>query len=96
MCRAVKAHLVDCIPVGFDYTLNTVALWIEDVTIKSEAVVGCLKVGWDRGTETECRYLFICVIVLQNAAHTLYRIVVFVLFDVTSVVERGRFAWVDV
>ena len=71
---SVEGNLFYGILVCLNHALYTVTFWIENVTIKSEAVVGCLCVGWDCGAESECRDLLIVVIVLEDTSHRFDRI----------------------
>ena len=94
--RAIKTDLVNCIFVGFDDALDTITLWIEYIAVQRKAVVCCLIERRNRSTETKRRDFFIRIIILQNTTHTLDCVVVFVLFDITNVVEGVRLAWLDI
>ena len=96
MRGAIKTDLVDCIFVGFDDALDTITLWIEYIAVQRKAVVCCLIERRNRSTETKRRDFFICIIILQNTTHTLDCVVVFVLFDITNIVEGVRLAWLDI
>lgn len=69
MGGSVEGNLLYSILVCLNHTLYTITFWIENVTIESEAVVGCFIVWWDCGTESECRNLLIMVIVLEDTSH---------------------------
>ena len=71
---SVEGNLFYRILVCLNHALYTVAFWIENVTIKSEAVVGSLSVGWDCGAESECRDLLVMVIVLKDTSYRFDRI----------------------
>jgi hypothetical protein len=71
---SVEGNLFYGILVCLNYALYTVTFRIENVTIKSEAVVGCLCVGWDCGAESKCRDLLIMVIVLKDTSYRFDRI----------------------
>ena len=96
MSWAVKVDLLYCVFVCLDNSFDAVALWIENIAVERKAVVCCLIKGRNCSAETKCWYLFIRVIILNNASNTLDCVVILVLFDVADVVKRVWLAWLDV
>lgn len=78
----VQVHPVDGIFIGLDDSFDPVALRIENVSIKSKAVVRLLLVGRNGCPKAQHWDLLVRVVVLQDAANRLYGIQVLVLLHV--------------
>ena len=79
MSWAIQLHLLERLIVGIEHPLHCVALWLEDVSVQSEAV-GSRVVGgsWQLCPETIHWVHLVGVVVLDDAQHTLDRGSVFV------------------
>jgi len=70
----VKRYPLYRILVRLNHAFYTITFWVENVPVKSEAVISCLVVRRNCGAESECGDLFVVVIVLKDTSHRLYRI----------------------
>ena len=78
--RSILERLLICAQNPID----PVALGVEDVTVESEAVRGCLGM-LEFGAETEERELFIGVVVLQDISNRLQSLVILIVLQVPRV-----------
>ena len=68
---AIEVNVIDCVLVGIDYTVKTVYLRAENVSVHSEAM-GCSVVYWRHlGSKTKGRNVLVRIIVLKNRTNRL-------------------------